>query len=50
MAAGCGWYVGDAACGRPVVEVLQFCNPLCGGGPLRVCAEHLVEYCAEHLL
>lgn len=48
----CSVWVEDGAqpCYRPAVEVLNFFNPLCGGGDLAVCGPHLVEYLEESLL
>jgi hypothetical protein len=48
----CGYYRGDEPCDGEAVEVLVYCNPLCGypPGEIPACAEHLHEHMTDHLL
>ncbi len=46
----CGVWILMGPCGAPVVERLVFYNPNCGGGPINVCATHLIEYLGGALL
>lgn len=47
----CQIWEGRRRCRGVVVETLWHFNPLCGGGgDLPVCAKHLAEHWADHLL